>query len=332
MQQKGHQFLLTARDKEITFELLNQYKIPFHNRGTGKNSLLGKLFYILKADRFILQKARSFKPDLFLSFASTYAAHVSKLVGKPHIALDDTEHAKLELLMYPPFTDTILTPACFHKNLGKKQIRFNSFMELCYLHPAHFSPDPEVLKLLNVKENEKYAIVRFVSWNASHDVGTQGLSNDQKIKLVGFLSRKLKVFVSSEGEMPAALEKYKFTIPTHYMHDALYYASIYVGEGGTTASEAALLGTPAVYINKLSMGYINEEKKAALLFQTTKYEEIETHIGNILKQNKSLFTQRLANLLSKQINITNFLVWFVENYPSSISQLKTNPNVQQQFI
>ncbi len=111
MKEKGHEFLITARDKEITFELLKRYNLPYISRGKGGKSLLSKVLYIPKADVIIYRQAKRFKPDVFLSFASTYAAHASKLYGKPHIAMDDTEHAKFELLMYLPFTATVLTPS-----------------------------------------------------------------------------------------------------------------------------------------------------------------------------------------------------------------------------
>ena len=116
MEARGHTFCLVARDKEVLHILLKEYNFNFTDRGKGGKGIFGKLFYILKADFTIWKITKDFKPDLFLSFASTYAAHVSKVLGKPHIALDDTEHAKIELLMYMPFTDTVLNPFCFRKN------------------------------------------------------------------------------------------------------------------------------------------------------------------------------------------------------------------------
>ena len=35
MEKNGHHFLILARDKEITQELLNHYKIPYVSRGKG---------------------------------------------------------------------------------------------------------------------------------------------------------------------------------------------------------------------------------------------------------------------------------------------------------
>lgn len=331
MQKKGHHFLITARNKEITFVLLRNLKIPYFERGKGGTNLIKKVLYIPKADLLIYKKALKFKPDIFLSFSSTYAAHASKLYGKPHITLDDTEHAKFELLMYPPFTNTILNPSCFTKNLGSKQILFNSYIELLYLHREYFTPNNKVISLLGITPNERFAIIRFVSWNASHDIAQKGLSNTEKINLVEYLANKMKVFISSEGVMPDAIKKFEFSIPPEYMHDALAFASIYVGEGGTTASEAALLGTPSVYINNLSMGYIEDEKKAGLLFQSTNKDKIREYIDSILSLDKATFKERLNALLNDKINPTAFLIWFVENYPDSIKKMKQNPDYQYNF-
>ena len=44
------------------------------------------------------------------------------------------------------------------------------------------------------------------------------------------------------------------------MHDLLYYATMYIGEGATMASEAAILGTPSIYINTLRLSYTDEEE------------------------------------------------------------------------
>src|SRR5689334_6987093 len=92
MQEKGHRIDIISRDKEVAFSLLDYYKFPYMNRGKGKKGLLGKLFYILQADLFILRKAMKLKPDVFLSAGSIYAAHVAWFMRKPHIALDDTDH------------------------------------------------------------------------------------------------------------------------------------------------------------------------------------------------------------------------------------------------
>jgi len=55
-------------------------------------------------------------------------------------------------------------------------------LELAYLHPNYFSPDLSVLELLGVKKGEKYAILRFVKWNANHDLGHTGITPRTRLR------------------------------------------------------------------------------------------------------------------------------------------------------
>jgi uncharacterized protein len=328
MEEKNNKFLVIARDKEVTFKLLEYYKIPYKTRGKGGKGFFGKLLYALLADFRILKYALIFKPDIFLSFSSTYAGHVSFLLNRPHILLDDTEHAKFEHIMYKSFAEAILTPSCFYKKLGPKQIFFNGYMELCYLHAKQYISNPDILEILNVKKNEKYIIVRFVSWEAGHDFGHHGLDYNSKLKIVTDLSNIVKVFISSESELPVEFESFRMSIPPHKLHDAIAFSSLYLGEGGTTASEAAILGIPAIYINSLPlMGYLKEEQDAGLLFHLDKTEEILLKAKEILgnPDNKEFFIGKSLKLLKDKIDVTAFMIWFIENYPGSIKIMKENP-------
>jgi len=79
------------------------------------------------------------------------------------ITFDDTEHAKFELLIYPLFTDVLLNPKCFQKDLGSKQIRFDSYMEFSYLHPDFFKPNDSIRALLGISKSDKFVLFRFIS-------------------------------------------------------------------------------------------------------------------------------------------------------------------------
>ena len=338
MTKKGHEFLIMARNKEVTFSLLKFYKIEYYSRGKGGKGLLGKLLYIFKADILILIRALKFKPDMFLSFASTYAAHVSYFIKKPHYTFDDTEHSKLELLMYSPFTNLIFTPKTFKKSFKEKHFRFDSFMELCYLHPNYFKPNTDVLNKLNINTDQSYVLLRFVSWKASHDVGSSGLTIQNKTELIQYLekSHKLKVFISSEDELPDHLQKYKLEIPAENLHDILAFAMLYIGEGGTTATEASLLGIPSILINPMAklVGSHNElmnDFKIQFFYDNIKesYKKIDEILSN--KESKNNFNKRKNTLLLKKINLTSFMVWLFDNYPNSIDTIKKNPDYQYNF-
>jgi len=340
MQQKGHEFLVTARDKEVTFQLLNAYNIPYTSRGKGGKGLIGKLLYILKGDYLIYKAAKKFNPGLFLSFGSPYASQVSKLFRKPHIAFDDTEHAIFEHLMYAPFTNTILTPNSFFKYFGSKQIKFNGFMELCALHPNYFKPNEKILSEIGISKTEKIILLRFVSWEASHDAGRSGLIIEFKIKLVNSLLKYGKVFISAEGKLPDELEKYRLKFSPEKIHDLLYFISLYIGESATMASEAAVLGTPAIYLDDVGRGYTDEEeKKYSLVFNYTASESdqlnaIEKAVELLNTPNlKEQWQQKRQKMLADKIDVTAFMVWFVENYPESVRVMKENPvETQKRFM
>jgi len=331
---KGHEFLIVARDKEVTIELLQSYNFKFINRGKGRYTILGKLVYMIKADVLLYKHAQTFHPDLFLSFGSMYAAQVSFLLRKPHIALDDTEHAHFQQLLTNPFSSIILTPSCFVTDFGKKQIRFDGYMELFYLHKRYFTPSSEIINLLGLKQNDNYAILRFVSWTASHDVGQSGLDYKTKIDLINFLSRKMRVYISSERELPDEFKKYQIMIPPERMHDALAFATLFIGEGATMASECAMLGTPAIYINSLEVGYCNEEeKKYGMIYNFRSSQGVLEKAKELISLSdiKAEFQKRRQKMLAEKIDSTAFLIWFIENFPMSSQIIKKDPEYQYNF-
>ncbi|MFI3262645.1 MAG: DUF354 domain-containing protein [Rikenellaceae bacterium] len=333
LQDKGNKVLFFVRNRECIIELVKNLNFEYVCYGKGGTSMLSKLIQIPIIDFKLLKVALKFKPDIFLSSTSPYAALVSKILKKPHIALDDTDHAKLVHMLYRPFTDIILSPYTYNVKLHNRQFLYNSFTELLYLHKEYFKPDKNVLKLLGVNENDKFCILRFISWNASHDVGINGLSRENKIYLVNILSEKSKVFISSEGELPAELEKYRLTIPSYKLHDAISYSSLCVSEGSTTASEAALLGVPTIYINPLRVSYCDEEAKHQLLYQTTEFNNVINKIDEIFEipNVKETFQSRKDKLAAQMINGTDFIIWLIENYPESKKTITNNKNYQLKF-
>ena len=336
MYKKGHEFLFIARNKEIAQYLLSKYNISYYNRGKGSNNPLGKLLYIIKADWQIYRLAIKFKPDIFLSFASPYAAHVSYLLNKPHITFDDTENARFGQAFYKPFTNCILSPSCFQPNFGQKHIKFDGYMELCYLHPKYFMPNKEILKQYDIDIEKPYTIIRFVSWNANHDIGHKGITVENKIKAVKEFSKYSNVYITSEGELPHEIEKLRLKVPPEHIHHLLAFATLFYGESATMASESAVFGTPSIYIDNVGRGYTNEqESKYNIVFNFS--ESIAGQAQSIkkgfelLKHAKKKYIQIKNEIISDKINVTDFMVWFIENYPNSAKIMKETPDYQYKF-
>jgi len=333
MLDKGHDFFISARNKEVSHTLLDKYSIAYFDRGQGASDISGKFSYLIKTDRILYKKAKYFKPDLFLSFASPYLAHISKLLRKPHISFTDTEKARLGIISFAPFTDCILTPASFRSDFGGKHIRFNGFMELCYLYPGYFKADINIPGELNIKKDEQFALLRFVSWGASHDIGESGINDKNKIILVRELSKRMRVLISAEKRLPPEIESFRIRISPEKIHDVLSFASICISEGATMASECAMLGTPVVYINTLSAGTLKAQEEYGLLYGFRNLKDANPKIDEIISQPdiKFRFEQKRKKMLSEQIDVTRFMVWFVENYPESFRIMKEDPEYQKRF-
>lgn len=325
MLQKKNSVLFTCREKEMTRQLLEHHNFEYVSFGKPFHGKTGKIWGLFKFNAKLYKIARTYKPDLFLSHGSMYAAHVSSLLRKPHISMEDTGN-KEQIRFYKPFTDTILTSYSFKPDLGKKQIRYNGYHELAYLHPNTFTPDASVKEKLGTINDSPYVILRFVSWGATHDSGHQGISLENKFRTVKEFSKYAKVFISSEASLPAELEQYRFPIEPRYMHDALAFAALLYGESGTMASESAMLGVPAVYLDNTGRYYTTElEEKYRLVFNFSESPEDQERAiqkGIELLQNSGTgirkeWRERRQNMLNHTIDVTAFLVWFVENYPKS---------------
>jgi len=328
----NYEVLITTKDKDIALYLLNKYEIPYENLGKPKKGLIRKVLYIPISCYAFYKICKKFKPDFILSRFSFHAAWISFILSIKHIGFTDTEHVGLADTLTVPFVNTKLTAYSYNKDLGKNHIRYSGNIELFYLHPKRFKPDSTILKLLNVKMGEKYVIIRFVSWEAHHDHGESGLSLSMKTKFVEELSKYAKIYISSEAELPANLFVYQIKMPPEKMHDALYYAYMYIGEGASMASEAASLGIPSIYINTLTVGYIEEEERQGLLFSFKDGKAAFEKAEELLKRsNFNDFKKLKENFLHQKIDVSAFSVWFIESYPESLEIMKKNPDHQYRF-
>jgi len=335
MKKRGHDILITASRKEITFRLLESIQLQFVDVGTYGTSLISKLVNIPIIDLRYYQTVKAFKPDILLGFGSIRAAHASVFLRKPCINFEDTEHSTEQIYLYRPFVEAICTPSCYLQDLGKMQIRFNGYMELASLHPNYFTPNPAVLTELGLTESDPFIVVRFVSWQASHDVHQHGIRD--RIGFIRALEQYGRVLITSEGVLPQELEGYQIRVSPEKLHDLLYYAALYVGEGATTASECAVLGTHAIYVNSLKLGYIAEEDEKYHLisdFSGRDYTD-ETVLAEVerLLRNPDLRKEgreKGEKLVRDKIDVTAFMVWFIEHYPESIDLVKDYPESQQQ--
>ena len=331
----NHKILVVSRNRDVTLKLLENYNIEYVNRGTGNNSRFGKLIYMFYADIFILLHSLKFRPDIFLSFSSPYAAQVSWLLRKSHITLNDTEHSDRNHRYFTyPFTKTIITPFNYQNNLGNKQIRIKNVIESLYLSDKYFKSDISGQQILGLSKDQQYIVLRFVAWKSHHDYGQVGINNESKEALIKLLEKHFKVFITNENDNDDRFLNYKLNIPPHQVHIVLRDAFLFITESGTMASEASYLGTPVIYVNSLPlMCYIKLEQESQILKHFKNSEGLISYVEKIIfKKNLKAITLEASRLMKKDfIELTDFLLWFIENYPHSREIMEDNPNYQNNF-
>ena len=329
---KGHECKITCRDKDVSIRLIKYYNLNYFCTGKNYSRIIGKIYSFIKNIIYIIIIGIRFKPDIIISAFLPFPAISSFFLRKPSIGFTDTEHAIINHFLSKPFTDHIFTPSCFKYNLGTKQIFFDGYMELLYLNPKYFQPNMTVLKSMNINKDEDYIIFRFISWQSSHDIGHSGLDYSTKRLLIKKLLEYGKVYISSESQLSNEFKEYQLNISPEQIHDVLYYAKLFIGEGATMASECAMLGTPAIYVNSLDTGYIREQEKYGLLYSYRNSEGVlEKAIEILNRTDKRLYQKRRRKMLSEKIDVTAFMVWLIEYYPDSVQILKENPDYQYRF-
>jgi len=309
--QQGHKVLFSALDREMILYLLDSYKFPYeitYRRRKGKFALLVELPLRALATYKI---AYRFKADLLVSFGNPTVGLPARLLGKPYLALTDTDHAVEQHALFKPFATRIATPTAFTRNLGAKQVSYAGMHELAYLHPDQFIPNPAVLESVGIQPNEPFFIVRFVAWGASHDVGHHGFSIDEKRSLLRELSAHGRVLLSVEGDVDAEFAPLVTQFAPEYIHHLLAYASMYVGEGGTMASEAAILGTPSIFVSTLWAGVWDDLRdNYGLLTCVSSGTEAMEYVWKYLAKDdlRGEWQRRREKFLAEKIDPTPWLV------------------------
>lgn len=318
LEKKGHTIKVVAINKDHDLELLDSFGIPYQviSNSSGKGLLQKGIIFLWTTFR-IWQISRTFKPDMYAGRPSPMMAINSFIFGKEHIVFEDTEHGRLCQFIAKRFSSTIITPACFKKDLGSKHVRVETYKETFYLHPDRFAPDSRIIEQLGLGPDDRFTLLRFVAWDAHHDFGRHGLSVEAKQRLVQALKAFGKVLVSSEGPLPPELEQYRITVPQQSIHDLLYYASLYLGEGTTMATEAAVLGTPTIVVSSLAQycGNFDElQAKYRLLFAYSDVREATAKAIELLKDSevKREWQRRSRQMMTEKLDGTKYMTDLID--------------------
>ncbi|UCF19043.1 MAG: DUF354 domain-containing protein [Gemmatimonadota bacterium] len=314
LQADGHEVMIVARDKDINLQLLREFGLPhtvISREATTKGGLAAEL---LTRDTRLFRMVRRHRPDVMASIAGISTAPVGFLTRTRNLIFYDTENATLSNLLSYPFATEVITPDCYRRRVLGRHVTYPGYHELAYLHPNRFSADPSVLERAGVEPGEPFSIVRFVSWRALHDAGKGGgISDQNKRSLVELLRLHGRVFITAESGLPEDLADLRLPVRSSQIHHLMSFASLYVGESSTMASESAILGTPAVYIDAVGTPYTDElENRYGLCFnfRPRQTQEWLSRCRDILDANlkrDNAFQARTRRLLDEKIDVTAFV-------------------------
>jgi len=340
MEAKGHEFCVINRDSKIINQLLDHYGIKHITRGKRpeKKSTLRSMWYLLQMTGRCIKESFKFHPDMYVGFGSNACAFASFLFRKPCILLEDTEHNALGYRLYLPFCSAALTPFYFKVDLSKyfggsgKQIEFNGYIEQLFLHSKQYQKSASVLSELGL-EAGKYVLVRYIAYDAHHDLAAHPLSEEAKKKIIKQIEKHYKVVLSLEKPSDDPFyQPYLYKYTPDKMHDIEAGAKFMVTEGATMASESFVHGVPYIYLNPLKCGNIDYqcEHYPNRCIQTTDEQEAFAAVERLCNAEINCDEER-KKVEDVTINPTDLLVWFVENYPESKKIMQDNPDYQNRF-
>ncbi len=314
---RGDEVLVLSREKECANDLLAAYGIPFRSISRLPDNKPGLFLEMAIRDLRMLKASLRFKPDVLVGIMGVTIAQVGKVIRKPAIVFYDTENAGITNRVVYPLAHSVATPACYQGDVNGNHVTYPGYHELAYLHPDRFTPDPEVVRAGGLDPDSPYFILRFVSWGASHDIGEEGMTPAFMRKLVERLQREGRVLITSEAELPPDLKELRFRLPVEQMHHFVAFASMLIGESATMASEAAVLGVPAVFISDTGRGYTDEEESRWQLVANFKRDQAEAAFDQVeawlaLEDRAGEFQRRRQAMLETCVDTTTWMVDYVD--------------------
>ena len=309
----GHVVKVTSRSKDCTLDLLDRFGIE-HECISEQNSggLSGMVGELISRDFRLFRTARPFRPDVLAAIGGTWAAQVGWLLRIPSVVFYDTETARLQNAITYPFATRIVVPRCYHGKLPeRKTVRYAGYHELSYLHPNYFTANREIARANGLALDSDTFLIRLVSWKASHDIGLKGWSGELLDAVVNHLQEHGKIIISAEGALPEHLEPLRYSGDPHHIHHLIAHCRACIGESATMASEAVVLGVPAVYVATESRGYVDEQAERFRMAMITPIENkgnVLAAIDYLMSVTPKNFRRRHQELLEQSVDVAKEVI------------------------
>ncbi|MDR3628035.1 MAG: DUF354 domain-containing protein [Ignavibacteriaceae bacterium] len=340
LKQRNNKVTIVIKKKDVLEKLLIEEGFDYINMlpEGRKDSKAGIALGLMKRDIKLFCHCLNNKYDLMIG-TSPEITHIGKLLGIKSICVNEDDAAAVPLfakLSYPLASEILTPESCDNGAWNEKSIKYNSYHELAYLSPEYFTPDVSYLE--HYKLVQPFTIIRFSKLNAHHDAGVKGISDSLAKTIINKANKFGRIYITSEKELSNEFEKYRLNINPLHIHNVTAYANLFIGDSQTMTAEAAVLGTPALRFNDFvgRLGYLDElEYKYKLTYgiKTTEPHKLLNIIDELLsiRKIKNVWNVKRQEMLRDKINLTKFMLWFIENYPASSSVMKSNPFYQYKF-
>ncbi len=339
---EGQHVTVLIKKKDVLEDLLDADGIPYRNifPKTRGNSHFEMGRTIMKRNALLFQHCLRNRPDLLIG-TSVENSHIGKVLGIPSINVNEDDHDVVP--MYSkfsyPLSHTILAPnPCSTGRWEYKTIHYKGYHELAYLHPNQFVSNPRITEQY-IPSGEPYFLIRFARLNAHHDEGIRGIDNRTAFHIIDKLKAHGRVYITSEKQLIPELEPYRIKINPADMHHIMAGASLYIGDSQTMAAEAGVLGVPFIRYNDFvdRIGYLRELERSYHLgygISPSDPGKLFYTLNTLLSTPdlRPTFQRRRMKMLREKIDVNQFMIWFIENFPKSKSIMADNPEFQDQFI
>jgi predicted glycosyltransferase len=319
---KSHKVIIVIKSKDVLEKLLIDSHLQYINIAPKlkKNGKLALYVSLIKRIATLTKIILKYKPTKLAGSAAELAI-LGKIFRIPSYVFfeDDFEVVPKFAKIAGPLATYLVCPNCCSAwKWDSKKIGYNSYHELAYLHPNHFTPD--ATKVENIFDlNKRNFILRFAQLTAYHDVGKSGIDTTIAQQLIDTLLPHGNIYITSERPLEPQFEKYRIQISPLDIHHALYFADMYIGDSQTMTAEAALLGTPAIRFNDFvgELAYLEElEHKFQLTLgiradNPQKLIDVTRTLVNTPNL-KQIWQQRRSMMLEQSIDFSEFMISLLE--------------------
>ncbi len=280
-----HQILITARDFDATYALMDAWGVPYLKVGShGGSDLIGKLKSYSDRLQALITIVEKEQPNFLFGLTSPEGARIAYGLNIPHIMFNDEPRSEGVCKLSLPLLKNLIVPKPIplewflqYGITADKIIRFHGIDEVGWLNRHDFKPKPAFAEKLGLTP-EHYIVCRTEATQSYAHLA--GRLQPHETKLTQIIPKLLEYFRAHDME-------YKFLVlpryPEQFTHlakefaeeignqsiilkqsinhlaDVMYYSAVVLSGGGTMVRESGLLGIPSIEFIQTSRTYPQEQ-------------------------------------------------------------------------